>query len=517
MSLETVDIDPRTLLGWDKLAESLRSLRIRKSGVEDVSDIFVGAILDDQARRNGSISRRRRRKIPQGPQRQMSFYGTSSTSEHEATELPISSHSHEVKLSAMKWVFLKQLSLTDNALTFFPSEMPSLLTSLTHLDLSSNLLVSVPSGLGALYNLISLNLSDNMIDSVLGIYQNLGQVLILNLSRNRLDSICGLERLHALERVDLRGNLIEESAEIGRLAPLPNISEVWVEGNPLVEIEENYRIACLDYFWKEGKSITLDGTTPGYYEKRSLSLPSPHEHVVSRPVSALHSPPIVPVGHSHRHDLDTQPNPAESGGTSTRISTPSPQLGPIAAVGVGGKARRKAKRIVELHGTASKAMINEDAILSEVHRNPPDTSNDDTSKVVDSESTRPEVRMYGANAERPDPAISRLTQPRSRHTRHQTEVHTTGVTTHEPEEMSSSFNSLRLSSKSAARRSRIAASVYESEPVIYDEGQEIGEVEGFKDSAEAFRKKIEALKKEMGDGWLKVFSQTEMRTPTSHT
>ena len=40
--------------------------------------------------------------------------------------------------------------------------------SLTHLDLSSNLLVSVPSGLSSLYNLISLNLSDNMIDSVLG-------------------------------------------------------------------------------------------------------------------------------------------------------------------------------------------------------------------------------------------------------------------------------------------------------------------------------------------------------------
>ncbi len=74
-----------------------------------------------------------------------------------------------------------------------------------------------------------------MIDSVLGIYTKLGQVLNLNLSRNRLDSLCGLDRLMALERVDLRHNTLEESAEVGRLAVLPNISEIWVEGNPFVE------------------------------------------------------------------------------------------------------------------------------------------------------------------------------------------------------------------------------------------------------------------------------------------
>jgi len=31
--------------------------------------------------------------------------------------------------------------------------------------------------------------------------------------------------------------------------------------------------------------------------------------------------------------------------------------------------------------------------------------------------------------------------------------------------------------------------------------------------AEAFRKKIEALRNDMGDGWLKVFSQTQMGSP----
>ncbi|KAH9010610.1 hypothetical protein EDB83DRAFT_2449882 [Lactarius deliciosus] len=91
-----------------------------------------------------------------------------------------------------------------------------------------------------------------MIDSVLGVYKKLGQVLALNLSRNRLDSLCGLERLVALERVDVRHNQVEESGKVGRLSLLPNITEVWVEGNAFTEIESDYRVKCFDFFWKEG-------------------------------------------------------------------------------------------------------------------------------------------------------------------------------------------------------------------------------------------------------------------------
>ncbi|KAH9033249.1 hypothetical protein EDB85DRAFT_2289493 [Lactarius pseudohatsudake] len=103
------------------------------------------------------------------------------------------------QLAPSKWAFLGHLSLADNALTFITTEILPHLSSLTHFDLSSNLLVSVPPGSSSLYNLVSLNLSDNMIDSVLGIYKKLGQVLALNLSRNRLDSLCSLERLVALD------------------------------------------------------------------------------------------------------------------------------------------------------------------------------------------------------------------------------------------------------------------------------------------------------------------------------
>lgn len=85
----------------------------------------------------------------------------------EQDETPVPEKSGPV-LSEMNWAFLKHLCLSDNALTFFPTNPIQYLTSLTSLDLSSNLLISVPAGLDQLYNLVSLNLADNMIESVLG-------------------------------------------------------------------------------------------------------------------------------------------------------------------------------------------------------------------------------------------------------------------------------------------------------------------------------------------------------------
>lgn len=80
------------------------------------------------------------------------------------------------------------------------------------------------------------------------------------------------------------------------------------------------------------------------------------------------------------------------------------------------------------------------------------------------------------------------------------------------------------SRRSAARRARAAASVFETpitkpDDVLMEEGME-GEIK----EGDAFRARIEALRSEMGDGWLKVFTQssaaatrtaTEQRTGVS--
>lgn len=451
-TLECVDIDPRTLLGWDRLAESLRSLTVQRSGLEDVTDIFIGAVLDDQARRDGTTSDSRSRRIPRS---QRSFQSTrlpESVPEDDEDDLTPPVPSPAAPLSPYKWSLLKHLSLADNALTFLPTDPLPYLTSLSHLDLSSNLLVSIPHGIATLHNLVSLNLSDNMIDSVLGIYTHLGQVLNINLSRNRLESICGLERLMALERVDLRSNHIEESAEIGRLATLPNIVEVWIEGNPLTEYEDNYRTACFDLFLKEDKNIRLDGASPGFYEKRSLSAPLSDRPLSVHTVETLPSPPVVPVG---------SPKAKASSSIGTRDVTGTPRSGPsspsrgspLLTGAAAGKRKRKVKRIVDLTPV--------DGIDGQSY-----SSNKGDTVIAPGISVRP------ASSLRSPSATVRIPRPHS------------------------------TNGKSGHRR---VSTVFDPP----DEGQSQSQIR----DAELYRARMQALRSDMGDGWLKVFSQSQ--TPSS--
>ncbi|EAU91184.1 leucine Rich Repeat domain-containing protein [Coprinopsis cinerea okayama7 len=519
-TLNCIDVDPRTLLGWDRLAESLRSLVIKKSGLEDISDIFIGAVVDDQARREGSQSRSRRRRLPKR-------YGKAEVgstplpdaviedSAGESAEESVSSHttspSPPPTLGSLKWAFLKYLSLADNALTFIPPEPLAYLTSVTHLDLSSNLLVSVPPGLGTLFNLISLNLSDNMIDSVLGIYLNLGSILSLNLSHNRLESLCGLERLRALERVDLRGNLIEESEEVGRLATLPNISQVWVEGNPFCEYEEDYRVACFNLFWKEGKTISLDGSLPGFYEKRNMSAPAGRQ-AAAIPQSNIiaHSPPVVPIGKPPPTDRTASPQPLPTPPSSNA----SPHLAPIAAP---KPKRRHQKRIVDLAGEGSGGNTPTHS-KSRSEESPEGRSMKSKKGRKATKAAFAEAVPQPPAPTSPETSPSQPGQParRTRHSRYQTEFAPTSpprqeerfVTAPTPFSAGSPpSRSATLSPKSAMRRARQSASMYEGPA-----GEEGEDETHRKDSVDEYRRRIEALKQDMGDGWLKVFSQSEIKT-----
>lgn len=386
-----------------------------------------------------------------------------------------------------------------------------------------------------MYSLVSLNLSDNMIDSVLGIYTMLGQVLSLNLSRNRLESICGLERLKALERVDLRHNLVEESAEIGRLAPLPNITEVWIEGNPLTEIEEGYRIRCFDLFWKEGKSILLDGTPPGFYEKRYLT-ERPSEQMTSNrtPAATLRSPPVIAVNpHSPHVRPITSPTPGSPGVSPTTSASASQTASPQLAAVVGRGRRKKNKRIVDLDGgseanssrSVSHARTGSDALMRTAG-SPPKASTKlpqaEGEPAAQAGPSAPKAVVQQKSAGDPAPAppsLGPLPPPKfvSRHARHQTEFTPPSPSAVSPTDEDPSLaerrgpkhkRSATMSSRSAARRARISASVYEPPP-----GEE--KANGQMSEAEAFRARIEALRSDMGDGWLKVFNQSHMTSPTS--
>ncbi|KAI8993669.1 hypothetical protein BDB01DRAFT_337855 [Pilobolus umbonatus] len=175
------------------------------------------------------------------------------------------------------WPRLKMLSLADNSLTTLDNEPSLKIGSVTHLNLSSNLLIDAPASLSNLYNLSSLNLSHNMISYTSGINVVLGNIQELDLRGNRLTVLAGLDRLWALERLDVRDNRIDDAAEIGRLTALPNIHDIWVEGNPFTKIQPDYRVNIFNRFKKCDLDIELDGTKPTFTERLRIQS-QPHHH-----------------------------------------------------------------------------------------------------------------------------------------------------------------------------------------------------------------------------------------------
>lgn len=190
-------------------------------------------------------------------------------------------------VSAFKWRFLKHLSLADNSMTAIPALSLSPLANTLHsLDLSSNLFTQIPDSLATLTALRALNLSHCMIDSLHSLTRNpLPAITALNLRDNRLQSIAGIEKLYPLERLDLRDNNLTDPMEIARLTGIPEIREVWVSGNPFTRTHRDYRITIFNLFRKTPgftEDIIIDASGPSYSERKQL-------------VDRVPIPPAVPV------------------------------------------------------------------------------------------------------------------------------------------------------------------------------------------------------------------------------
>ncbi|KAG6031955.1 hypothetical protein E4U41_007370 [Claviceps citrina] len=178
-------------------------------------------------------------------------------------------------LPASKWRFLRHLSLSDNAMTSFgPSSLAPLSNTLYSFDLSSNLFSQIPDGLATLTALRALNLSHCMIDSLQSLARNpLPAITALNLRANRLQSLAGIEKLYPLERLDLRDNHLVDPLEVARLTGIPDIREVWLEGNPFTRTHKDYRVTIFNLFRSAPgytEDIVIDGSGPSSAEKRLL-------------------------------------------------------------------------------------------------------------------------------------------------------------------------------------------------------------------------------------------------------
>lgn len=178
-------------------------------------------------------------------------------------------------LPASKWRFLKHLSLADNALTSIPAFSLSPLSNTLHsLDLSNNLFVQIPESLATLTALRALNLSHCMIDSLHSLrHFSLPAITAFNLRANRLHTIAGLEKLNSLERLDLRDNQLTDPMELARLTSISTIREVWLDNNPFTRTHKDYRVIIFNLFRKSPgytEDIIIDAAGPSYSERKYL-------------------------------------------------------------------------------------------------------------------------------------------------------------------------------------------------------------------------------------------------------
>ena len=56
-ALEVCDVDFRQLFGWDKLAEQLRSLTVKRAHLDDPTDLLISIVLDDMDKRRRRSSK----------------------------------------------------------------------------------------------------------------------------------------------------------------------------------------------------------------------------------------------------------------------------------------------------------------------------------------------------------------------------------------------------------------------------------------------------------------------------
>ncbi|SCV70118.1 BQ2448_1512 [Microbotryum intermedium] len=535
-SLVLEDLDPRGFLGWDVLSAQLKSLQIHRSGIEDIGELICDVVVEDVERRRkgtGQIGHERLKRQkgpllaeiaadedeePEHPAHDTSLDGTESVSPPSPS---ISSYPLPPRYA---WSQLRHLSLSHNSLTFVPTPpLHHLASSLTSLDLSSNLLISVPTGLSALHSLKSLNLSDNMIDSLVGIPKVLGAVQVLNLSHNRLSNLAGLDRLLALERIDVRSNRLQEALEISRLQELPLLREVWVQGNPFTRSvheggEEGWKNKCLAYF--EGEQVTFDDFSSSGGQNGS-KLDSRGSSTLRRTASAaaglgmadrarteeartageakIVSRRVVTTPHQHgkHHRMDSSPPPSPlpnqsmgaasaSAMESSASPTSSPSLSPTKVVKSShappastGSAHRKPRRIVNLDG-------------------PSPQPGGDSSGMSD-------VDHHHHHQHSPKPHTSRTVKSLS----------------------SATGSSLHPQPNTSARHQRLSASTFEpptstlltsrpnGDPSTSTAGDfkdpSSGSGSGTENGGEAFRKKIEQLRNEVGESWLSVLGERQER------
>ncbi|ORZ11207.1 hypothetical protein BCR42DRAFT_421752 [Absidia repens] len=462
--LELDHIHPRMVGGWTSFAPRLMSLVIKRAGIEDAEEI-VQTLHQQQ--------------------------------QHDEDHQDEQANSTNNKCGFHQ---LQMLSLQDNNLTTLELAPLQQMQSLTHLNVSSNLLIDVPHSLSILYNLHSLNLSHNMISFTTGINTILGNIQELNLRGNRLTNIVGLDRLWALERLDLRDNRIEDMTEMTRLTNLPNLDDVWVAGNPFTSTNTSYRVDLFNEFHQHNPSFKLDGTGPSFAEKLRLQTNQQHQHDSTPAATTSASPsPVTPkISASVKTNKDSIQNGNDATTTATGANHNDTSVPDIPTeegkpMKIARAKTKKTKRVIRLRQDMVEPSM-------------------ETTDAMDDSSSNKHVLRYAELQQAVQPTLTRRRSNASKRSTKSSKSASAATSS-----SGHGHHHYRKSSTSTYRRSQSpppptppSSSSFTAEPDTTDDLSFPDNQRQQRLSAEeAFRRKIEMMRQEAGTGWLRVLQEME--------
>ncbi|KAJ9099950.1 hypothetical protein QFC21_003958 [Naganishia friedmannii] len=400
----------------------------------------------------------------------------------------------------LRFPSLQYLSLPNTALFSFPLPVKNQLSSLTHLDLSSNLLNALPSTLAHLPNLTSLNMRNNMLSSVRGAAQQAANVRAINLRENRIDCLSGLDGLIHLERLDIRGNAIHDSSELSRLAVVRSLREIWVSGNPFTETESEgrWRVGVFIAFVQEQGDgvldrLSVDGYVATWTERRSV-LSEIHKRGRERHVKMAPDVPVVRQQETtHLADnsnnsttAQTRDNSQDTGKTyrSAQLRNSSPAAHSADPI----SSKRRKQRIVQLNSAQ-----------------PLDTPLVDQTPSHQTEKAGPSRVALGGEAVK-DALVDALESPILASTRRDNAADKSGrarapslrTKTSLPRALQTDGTQSDDSTLETSNPSKAS-----SRPGSTDVTSRTSDTA----NPEALRQRMEALKREVGDSWLSVLAE----------
>ncbi|EDN08332.1 leucine rich repeat domain-containing protein [Histoplasma capsulatum] len=311
-ALEIIDVDFRSFCGWDRLAEQLRSLTLKRASIDDPADLLTGIVLDDLDKRRRRSSKYQSSPVLTSPNGQASnkseLAKSISTPGSPVADLSSSPSSSPKASTSMTRGFAeggRRLARTESISPTRPNSskqqsrrrgttskvkrsgsgssnssdasshyrtrsMSNLLAAgilppskwrfLRHLSLTDNSMTSVSAAsLAPVANTLhSLDLSWNLFTEIPDSLASLTAMRSLNLSHCMIDSLHSLSRnpLPAITALNLRGNRLRSLAGIERLLSLERLD---LRDNELSDPSEIARLTGIPYLreiWVSGNPFT---------------------------------------------------------------------------------------------------------------------------------------------------------------------------------------------------------------------------------------------------------------------